>query len=66
MKYPKIRELKEAVISLFTPAYTSKFPAEPHIPFENFRGKPVVDNDKLCGMRNMRQCLSASCNNIRG
>jgi formate hydrogenlyase subunit 6/NADH:ubiquinone oxidoreductase subunit I len=49
MKYPKIRELKEAVISLFTPAYTSKFPAEPHIPFENFRGKPVVDDDNCVG-----------------
>jgi hydrogenase-4 component H len=49
MKYPKIRELKEAVISLFTPAYTSKFPAEPHIPFEKFRGKPVVDNENCVG-----------------
>ena len=47
MKYPKLRELKEAVISLLTPAYTSKFPAEPHVPFEKFRGKPVVD-DKNC------------------
>lgn len=47
MKYPKIRELKEAVISLVSPAYTSKFPAEQHVPFENFRGKPVVD-DKNC------------------
>jgi hydrogenase-4 component H len=49
MKYPKIRELKEAVISLFSPAYTSKFPAEPHIPFENFRGKPVVDDVNCVG-----------------
>jgi len=49
MRYPKIRELKEAVISLFSPAYTSKFPAEPHIPFERFRGKPVVDNDNCVG-----------------
>lgn len=49
MKYPKLRELKEAVISLVTPAYTSKFPAEPHIPFENFRGKPVVDNGNCVG-----------------
>ena len=47
MKYPKIREIREALISLFTPAYTTKFPAKPHIPFENFRGKPVVD-DKNC------------------
>jgi hydrogenase-4 component H len=49
MKYPKIRELKEAVISLVTPAYTSKFPYKPHVPFENFRGKPVVDNDNCVG-----------------
>jgi hydrogenase-4 component H len=49
MKYPKIRELKEAVISLVTPAYTSKFPGEPHIPFENFRGKPVVDDENCVG-----------------
>lgn len=49
MRYPKIRELKEAVISLFTPAYTSEFPAKAHIPFEKFRGKPVVDNDNCVG-----------------
>ena len=42
-----MRELKEAVVSLVTPAYTSAFPRKPHIPFENFRGKPVVD-DKNC------------------
>ena len=49
MKYPKMREIKEAVISLFTPAYTTKFPAVPHQPFENFRGKPVVDDDNCVG-----------------
>jgi formate hydrogenlyase subunit 6/NADH:ubiquinone oxidoreductase subunit I len=49
MKYPKIREIKEAIVSLVTPAYTSRFPAEPHIPFEKFRGKPVVDNDNCVG-----------------
>ncbi len=49
MKYPKIREIKEALVSLFTPAYTSKFPKEPHIPFENFRGKPVVNDEKCVG-----------------
>jgi formate hydrogenlyase subunit 6/NADH:ubiquinone oxidoreductase subunit I len=45
MKYPKIREIKEAVVSLVTAAYTSKFPKEAHIPYDNFRGKPVVDNE---------------------
>lgn len=47
MRYPKLRELKEAIISLVTPAHTSRFPFEEHIPFQNFRGKPVVD-DKNC------------------
>ena len=49
MKYPKLREVREAMVSLFTPAYTTKFPNEVHIPFENFRGKPVVDNDNCVG-----------------
>jgi formate hydrogenlyase subunit 6/NADH:ubiquinone oxidoreductase subunit I len=49
MKYPKVREIKEAMISLITPAYTSKFPKEPHIPFEKFRGKPVVDDQNCVG-----------------
>ena len=49
MKYPKLREVKEAVISLLTPAYTTKFPKKPHVPFENYRGKPVVDNENCVG-----------------
>jgi hydrogenase-4 component H len=49
MKYPKLRELKEAVFSLITPAYTTKYPDEEHIPFEKFRGKPVVDNENCVG-----------------
>ena len=49
MRYPKLRELKEAVISLVTPAYTSKFPAEEHVPFKDFRGKPVVDDANCVG-----------------
>lgn len=49
MRYPKIRELKEAVVSLFTPAYTSSFPSKAHTPFENFRGKPEVDEKNCVG-----------------
>lgn len=49
MKYPKIREVKEALVSLFTPAYTSDFPNVDHVPFENFRGKPVVDYENCVG-----------------
>jgi formate hydrogenlyase subunit 6/NADH:ubiquinone oxidoreductase subunit I len=49
MKRPKIRELREAVVSLFSPAYTTKFPYKPHVPFEKFRGKPVVDDPNCVG-----------------
>jgi hydrogenase-4 component H len=49
MRYPKMRELKEAVVSLVTPAYTSSFPKKPHTPFENFRGKPEVDDQHCVG-----------------
>lgn len=49
MRYPKIREIREALIALFSPAYTTRFPREPHIPFKNFRGKPVVDDDHCVG-----------------
>lgn len=49
MRYPKLRELKEAIISLFTFPFTTKFPKKPHVPFEKFRGKPVVDEDNCVG-----------------
>ena len=49
MKYPKLRELKEAIHSLVSPAYTTGFPAKPHTPAENYRGKPVVDDQHCVG-----------------
>ncbi len=49
MRYPKVREVKEAVISLFSPAYTSSFPRKGHEPFAGYRGKPVVDEDNCVG-----------------
>jgi formate hydrogenlyase subunit 6/NADH:ubiquinone oxidoreductase subunit I len=49
MKYPKLREVREAIVSLLTPAYTSKFPKEPHVPFDNYRGKPVIDDSNCLG-----------------
>ncbi len=49
MKYPKLREIREAVISLLTPAYTSSFPGKPHVPYENFRGRPVIDDINCLG-----------------
>ncbi|MCS7179964.1 MAG: 4Fe-4S binding protein [bacterium] len=49
MKKPKIRELKEAIISLVSKPYTTKFPNQPHKPFPRFRGKPQYNEDECVG-----------------
>lgn len=49
MRYPKLREIREALVSLFSPAYTTKFPNQPHVPFQHYRGKPVVDDENCVG-----------------
>jgi formate hydrogenlyase subunit 6/NADH:ubiquinone oxidoreductase subunit I len=49
MKYPKLREIKGALKSLFTKPYTTKFPFKPHIPFPSFRGKPYYNEEKCMG-----------------
>jgi len=46
---PKLRELKEAVIAVFSPRFTTRFPAEPCEVPERFRGKPEFDDDKCIG-----------------
>ncbi|HIE44005.1 MAG TPA: 4Fe-4S dicluster domain-containing protein [Candidatus Omnitrophica bacterium] len=49
MKYPKLRELKEAITALIKGPYTSKFPKEPHTPHPNFRGQPKFNEEKCVG-----------------
>lgn len=49
MKWPKLRELKEAITALIKGPYTSKFPAEPHTPHANFRGQPRFNGEKCIG-----------------
>lgn len=49
MKLPKLREIKEAVKSLLSKPFTTKFPYEPHIPSSSFRGKPEFFEDKCVG-----------------
>ena len=56
MKYPKLRELRDAIIALIKGPYTSKFPVKPHTPHPNFRGKPKYDEDNCVG------CLA--CENV--
>jgi len=49
MKWPKIRELAEAIKALSSRAYTSKFPVKPHEPYPSFRGQPLYDPDVCVG-----------------
>ncbi|MCF7912331.1 MAG: 4Fe-4S binding protein [Candidatus Cloacimonetes bacterium] len=49
MRYPKLREVKEALVSLFTKPYTSSFPKGDFKPYPGYRGKPVVDEDNCVG-----------------
>lgn len=49
MKYPKLRELKEAIKALIKGPYTSKFPFKPHEPFERFRGRPQYHEESCMG-----------------
>ena len=49
MKYPKLRELREAIRALIRGPYTTRFPKEPHVPFERFRGKPEFHDEDCTG-----------------
>jgi len=49
VKKPKIRELKEAITSLFSKPFTSQFPFKPHTPAKKFRGKPEYNRDTCVG-----------------
>jgi len=49
MKYPKLRELAEAIKAVIKGPYTSSFPAEPHEAHPNFRGQPEFDQKKCLG-----------------
>ncbi|MHC4482076.1 MAG: 4Fe-4S dicluster domain-containing protein [Planctomycetota bacterium] len=49
MRWPKLRELKEAVTAVFSPRFTTRFPAEPCVVPEKYRGKPEFDLDKCIG-----------------
>ncbi len=49
MKYPKLRELREAIKALIKGPYTSKFPYQPHKPYERFRGRPEFHEEDCVG-----------------
>lgn len=51
MKYPKLRELKEAITALFKGPYTTKFPKVPYTAPESYRGAPKYSEEKCVGCR---------------
>jgi len=49
MRTPKVRELGEALRSLFSRPYTVRYPYEPVVPPEAFRGKPKFVEEECIG-----------------
>jgi len=49
MKYPKLRELREAIKALIKGPYTTRFPKEPLRPYERFRGRPYFHEEDCMG-----------------
>ena len=49
MRYPKLRELREAIKALIKGPYTSRFPYEAHTPYERFRGRPHFHDEHCIG-----------------
>lgn len=49
MKYPKLRELREAIMALLKGPVTTKYPFEPSIPPDGFRGKPQPSEEGCIG-----------------
>jgi len=49
LRWPKLRELKEAVTAVFSPRFTTRFPAKPCVVPEAYRGKAEFDLDDCIG-----------------
>jgi hydrogenase-4 component H len=49
MRYPKLRELREAVKALIKGPYTIRYPYEPVKPYERFRGRPYFHEEECTG-----------------
>jgi hydrogenase-4 component H len=64
MRYPKLRELKEAIRALIKGPYTSRFPYEPHKPYERFRGRPYFHEEDCVGCTACAQVCPASAIDI--
>jgi len=65
MRYPKLRELIEAVRALIKGPYTTKFPYEPHIPEKRFRGKPEYFKDGCVGCKACAEVCPTGCIEVK-
>ena len=61
MKKPKLRELAEAVKSLFSRPATVRFPAEPYEAPAGFRGKPKFHEDDCIGCAACAEVCPSQC-----
>jgi len=61
LRLPKLRELKEAVTAVFSPRFTTRFPAEPCVVPGKYRGKPEFDLDTCIGCG---ACVNACPSNV--
>lgn len=61
MRYPKLRELVEAIKALVQGPYTSGFPFKPHVPEKKFRGKPEYNKDGCVGCGACAEVCPTGC-----
>ncbi|MFH2069495.1 MAG: 4Fe-4S dicluster domain-containing protein [Candidatus Omnitrophota bacterium] len=61
MRYPKLRELKEALTSLFSKPFTNGYPFRPHYPEKRFRGKPEYHKEYCVGCTACAQVCPSNC-----
>ena len=61
MRYPKIRELIEAITSLVSKPYTTKFPHKEHVPEIRYRGKPHYYEESCVGCGACKEVCPSGC-----
>ncbi len=65
MRTPKVREVREALRSLFSRPYTIRYPYEPVVPPERFRGKPKFFENECIGCGACAQVCPARAIDVR-
>jgi len=60
MKYPKLRELREAIKAIIRGPYTTRYPKEPLLPYERFRGRPYFHDEDCTGCTACAQVCPAT------